>query len=118
MNIRWLWLDYVPKGITLTEEQRFLVRTSVWKNWRQYTVLAIVPVAISTFFLDVPAFTIVLALYGCFVAGGWVFARPTVFRALREAFVNVCPKCGYDLRGQSEERCPECGWDAGDEGAS
>lgn len=118
MNIRWLWLDYVPKGITLTKDQRFLVRTSVWGKWREFLVLGYVLGMISTLFVDVPVFTILLALYGCYVAFGWVFARPTVFRALREAFVNVCPKCGYDLRGQSEDRCPECGWDAGDEGAS
>ncbi len=115
MNIRWLWLNYVPKGITLTKEQRSLVKTSVWKKAHQYIGLAFVPVAISTFFVDWPGFTILLSLYGCFVAIGWVFARPTVFRAIRESGVNVCPKCGYDLRGQREQRwCPECGWDAGD----
>ena len=49
------------------------------------------------------------------VTAGWVFARPEVFRALREVGVKVCPKCGYDLRGQSGDSCPECGWTASDD---
>lgn len=23
---------------------------------------------------------------------------------------NICPKCGYDLRGCTQPGCPECGW--------
>ena len=37
---------------------------------------------------------------------------PYVCRALREFGYDVCPDCGYLLRGLSDDinRCPECGW--------
>jgi uncharacterized paraquat-inducible protein A len=28
---------------------------------------------------------------------------------IRRARTDVCPQCGYDLRGLFESRCPECG---------
>ncbi len=40
-------------------------------------------------------------------------ARRAITRALRERLIAegtiVCRRCGYDLRGQIEQRCPECG---------
>ena len=27
-----------------------------------------------------------------------------------EKVAPVCPRCGYDLRGLSDQRCPECGY--------
>ena len=50
----------------------------------------------------------------CFVIGGAVFQRyrfaPLVYAALRHHGHDVCPKCGYWLKGlQDETRCPECG---------
>jgi hypothetical protein len=37
---------------------------------------------------------------------------PFICRALRERGHDVCPDCGYLLRGLGKEivRCPECGW--------
>ncbi len=131
MNIRWLWFDYVPKGITLTKEQRRLVKKRTGKQAQRFLTLAIVPMFVGTFAIQwfdarylkwaypyLSGLATGVVIFASYAAIGWVFARPTVFRALREAFVNVCPKCGYDLRGQSEDRCPECGWDAGDEASS
>jgi rubrerythrin len=36
---------------------------------------------------------------------------PTMYRTIREFGHEVCPKCGYWLRGLGEEidHCPECG---------
>jgi hypothetical protein len=38
---------------------------------------------------------------------------------IRPARKGVCPKCGYDLRGQvpGAARCPECGWERASEHA-
>ncbi len=40
-------------------------------------------------------------------------ARIAIIRVLRERLIAegtiVCRRCGYDLRGQIEQRCPECG---------
>ena len=35
--------------------------------------------------------------------------RRKVREAMRELGYNICPGCGYDLRGDSSG-CPECGW--------
>ena len=46
------------------------------------------------------------------VGGVWLYSASTR-RRLREELnrrgIAVCMKCGYDLRGQVEQRCPECG---------
>ncbi len=130
MNIRWLWLNYVPDGISLTKEQRRFVTKRAEEVVLRKIILLVcgMVVGMSTvFWLDSRHFafhggTRLLLLFlvnvVCVYAIGWFFARPAVFRAIREARVNVCPKCGYDLRGQSEDRCSECGWEAGDEVAT
>jgi len=57
----------------------------------------------------------VFLLVVCFAGGGAVLQRcrfgPCVFRATRNAGYDVCPTCGYWLRGLREEitSCPECG---------
>jgi hypothetical protein len=41
-------------------------------------------------------------------AASYVCLRRAYHRRLREQR-NLCPACGYDLRGAEHERCPECG---------
>jgi len=60
-----------------------------------------------------------LAAFVFAVATGWSVSAfharstigPLVFESLREFGYDVCPECGYWLRGLHEtiERCPECG---------
>lgn len=40
----------------------------------------------------------------------WIW-RPQTLRALASMGYEVCPRCGYWLRGlpEGEDRCPECG---------
>ena len=49
-----------------------------------------------------------------FFAGSWQFVfRSAIQKEIRIEMiargVPVCMGCGYDLRGQVEQRCPECG---------
>lgn len=53
-------------------------------------------------------------LAGGSVAGIWQFVlRSAIEQEIRVEMVArgipVCMGCGYDLRGQVEQRCPECG---------
>ena len=124
MNIRWLWLDYVPNGVILSKEQRRLVSRRTWEQVRRPLplLLAMLLGGLMLVVLPFNAHIVVTGLLGalvplsCFAIVGWVFARPAVFRAVREAGVSICANCGYDLRGQVERRCPECRWEPGDEG--
>lgn len=54
-----------------------------------------------------------LALGAVLGFGGMLPLRRAIHRVLRnylcERGVPVCLRCGYDLRGQREQRCPECG---------
>lgn len=47
-------------------------------------------------------------LAGWFVVSGYRFEYKRWANA-----ANVCPKCGYSLRGQLAAGCPECGWNRG-----
>jgi predicted RNA-binding Zn-ribbon protein involved in translation (DUF1610 family) len=54
----------------------------------------------------------------CILVFAWYFwrlGRRAVWRRLQSDGPR-CPKCGYDLQGQSELRCPECGerWTLGE----
>ena len=126
MNIRWLWFDYVPEGIELTKEQRRWVRERTWSEvGRRWFVMLFIAVVVGTAifllnrsFAPESLFVAPPTILITFEISSWLFARPAVFRAIREAGVNVCPKCGYDLRGQSGDGCSECGWDTGDEALS
>ncbi len=128
MNIRWLWFDYVPEDISLTKAQRRRVNRRTWSAVRRKWFIVLIGGLLCTllatllFLYSTPRslhylslFPLVLVIELGLVTAGWVFARPEVFRALREVGVKVCPKCGYDLRGQSGDSCPECGWTASDD---
>ena len=49
-----------------------------------------------------------------FVGVALIIALPFILRRYR-LFMPFrvrgrCPKCAYDLRGDTDEGCPECGW--------
>ena len=57
-----------------------------------------------------PGFAINTILYAGFV---WLLCMiPGALRRRRRIKRGLCPKCGYDLRGQpaDQQPCPECGW--------
>jgi len=56
---------------------------------------------------------VVGGLIGGFAGSAFYFFRRRIARSLRQQLrdrgVVLCIQCGYDLRGQTENRCPECG---------
>jgi hypothetical protein len=42
------------------------------------------------------------------VPTAWLFRRDWKRGRIERA--HLCPKCGYNLRGQLADGCPECGW--------
>lgn len=49
--------------------------------------------------------TLVFATYPACLIGSNVRLR---WRHMKHGAMNLCPSCGYDLRGLQHERCPEC----------
>ena len=52
------------------------------------------------------------AFWGLVFGGGWLTSR-SVWRRARGALAirrGRCPRCRYDLGGETEAGCPECGW--------
>jgi len=150
VNIRWLWRDYIPPGLALSELERGRVhrrarelRPTTWRHAanrnerriynRHYAPVGIVLGLWGLYAMysqivlhqHLSAF-VLLGIQPILFAGMWIslcIARgkthaPYVCRALRELGHDVCPECGYLLKGLSTDaedartiRCPECGWD-------
>jgi len=55
-----------------------------------------------------PGFVIDTLFYGAIWFG--VFFGFTSAKRFIRVRRGRCPRCGYDLRGQSAQGCPECGW--------
>jgi ssDNA-binding Zn-finger/Zn-ribbon topoisomerase 1 len=138
MNLRWLLLDYIDPQLGLSRAQRYRVMSmahpmsilkkprvryhSVWFNIAGIfapTILSFGPI-ILWLYLGTPGGILWASLLLPLTVGmGWVVTawigrytwRPNVAAALREIGYDVCPRCGYWLRGLDETcaRCPECG---------
>jgi hypothetical protein len=123
MNIRWLWYDYVDPALPLTLEQRLeiSVRSKRMCSGREAVCMgaAVLTIILAWYWAGTPTSGSVWLDVALFVASLWVFSlvvvaytrRPVVWQSLREFGYDVCPSCGYWLRGLDEkvERCPECG---------
>jgi ssDNA-binding Zn-finger/Zn-ribbon topoisomerase 1 len=139
MNLRWLTFDYVDPELPLSIEQRQRVR--VRGLFGQYDskrallskpanlIVALVPafgmiLGMGVFFLFFRGSSLfswlgVAVAVGVQVAVTWFLLailgkytwRPIVAAELRTFGYDVCPKCGYWLRGLGEDvrQCPECG---------
>ena len=136
----WIWPTYIYRDLPLTAQQRKAIHRDAWTLWWankwNITLYLTLPAfyLLTVFFASDVAgrlatavgaggFTHKLLRAGapfallvlCFVAGGAVLQRfrfaPCVYRATRRHGHDVCPKCGYWLKGLSEDtqRCPECG---------
>ena len=125
MNLRWLIFDYVPPDIKLTSQQRRELRHKakdayVPISWKAELLgfLISLPLIVGWIILLLAMATPLL--FPVMVAGIWViltglrwlFGRRATYAALGQMGYDVCLKCGYWLKGLSDEvkRCPECGW--------
>ena len=138
MNWRWLYFDYADPDLPLTLWERIKVAwrpIPLWKlphsarRGRIISLLAMLPVGVAAFlstrllipWTDSNLFGLLLILllllwslgswiWGCLVVG--VFGRSEYLHRLRLEGFDVCLKCGYWLKGLSEDvkQCPECGW--------
>ena len=138
----WIRPEYISRDFSLTKEEQAAIYRDAWKLWwsnRWNIVLYLVLVAfylIAVFFAcdvggGVATFlgvggvayklfraggpVVLLAI--CFFGGGAFLHRirfsPCVYLAMRRHGYDVCPQCGYWLRGLDDEVscCPECGSD-------
>ncbi|MHC4767432.1 MAG: hypothetical protein ACYTEI_01815 [Planctomycetota bacterium] len=134
-----LWPSYMDPHLSLTRQQRKEVHREAWRRWAankwNLVLYLLLPVAyLLGLGVTRDAAGTVAWLLGaggllvgmsralgmllwavlCFVVGGAVIQRyrfaPLVYAALRRHGYDVCPKCGYWLKGLKDEtRCPECG---------
>ena len=136
----WIWPTFINRDLPLSSIERRAIHRDAWKLWwsnkRNVALYLALPAA---YLLAVPFASDVggrlaaqlgasgvllrliragapLSLFlACFVLGGMVLQRirfaPCVYRATRQHGHDVCPRCGYWLRGLPEDitRCPECG---------
>lgn len=130
MNLRWLILNHVPDPIRLTSqehrEMRSRLRHQVPLSMRdEFAGFAIgFPFVVLWFVLyhwtlrslsGISQIISVITLWG----GVWlilsaishIFNCRRTYAALRQMGYDLCPLCGYWLRGLGEnvKQCPECG---------
>jgi ssDNA-binding Zn-finger/Zn-ribbon topoisomerase 1 len=133
------WPTYINRHLLLTRRERREIHREAWTGWAKnrwnivlYLFLPMAYLVGLTTARDAAGMigawfgasglsfkivrTLGLLLYAalCFFVGGAIFQRyrfaPLVYRALRRHGYDVCPKCGYWLKGlEAETRCPECG---------
>lgn len=132
MNFRWLWLNRIPTGFTLTKAERRAVRrlARVLRQERpeyrvsraQRTTRTLVFAGVlGGLFLSAPLGSapteeFLKGLIGvALLAGLFLLSRlhqaPFTHRALCMLGHDTCIDCGYVLKGlgQNAEHCPECG---------
>ena len=126
MNCRWLIFDYIDPEIGLTPQQRREVNRMAMSRYygvqpsQSQRIMLLVPViGLGILQLFRPPMWLLLSLVGACVVVAFVITAiswrrryaPVTWMALREFGVDVCPHCGYWLRGLSDDatHCPECG---------
>ena len=136
----WVWPDHIHRDLPLTRLQRKAIHRMAWKLWCKNRWNIVLYLTLPAFYLLIVFFASDLggrfatgmgltgfihklvraaapvALFVmCFAGGGALLRRsrfaPCVFRATRQIGYDVCPRCGYWLRGLNDETgsCPECG---------
>ena len=136
MNWRWLMFDYADPDLPLTLWGRIKVAwrpIPIWKlpqsmrRGRLLFLLAVVPVLVAPVLLLTLLVSwtdsnhgLLLLLLFLWLPGSWIWCclvsgvvgRSEYIHRLRLEGFDVCLKCGYWLKGLSEDvkQCPECGW--------
>lgn len=136
----WIWPEYIHRDLLLTRQERKTIHRDAWRLWWASKWNIVLYLTLPAFYLTTVLFASdvggrVARLIGarglihwlfragapvalfviCFVLGGAILQRfrfaPCVYRATCNHGHDVCPKCGYWLRGLPEDikRCPECG---------
>jgi len=136
----WIWPEYIHRDLPLTKQQRKAVHRDAWRLWSANRWNIVLYVTLPAFYLltvffasdvggwiatSIGAPGLIHKLFRagapfalfvvCFVVGGAVLQRcrfaPCVYRATRRHGYDVCPNCGYWLKGlgESTDSCPECG---------
>ncbi len=134
--------QYINRDLPLTKQERKAIHRAAWHLWRKdkrnfalYLALPAVYLSTVSSVRDLAGwFATLFEVTGlahklcraaapvalfllCFFIGGAILQRfrfaPCVYQAMRRRGHDVCPRCGYWLKGLSEdvERCPECGAD-------
>jgi hypothetical protein len=135
---RWFVYDFIPAGVEITRAERESIRRAVKGRdrnlWRSAglrrslvamvlslgVLLAIVMATLWTGRFGwsptnhLPLIAFAAALFAGYVARLTIYApirARNTFDVLRQRGFEVCPECGYFLRGldPSVQRCPECG---------
>jgi hypothetical protein len=132
MNVRWLWLDFIPSWLKLSPEERHVVRRkarqkadlSAPRAMGQFAIAIVlaVPWCLVSFWLKdvalqlgLPAITFLpVTLAGLWIIGILAFGpivAHAAYEELRERGHDICVHCGYWLRHtkRDAEECPECG---------
>jgi len=138
--MNWIWPDYIHRDLPLTKQQRKAIHRDAWKLWwASPWNLALHLTTCFVFFLVVlnaadlggwaasamgiggplhrvcRAASLLLVMLGAAIFVRAVLARfrfaPCVHQATRKNGYDVCARCGYWLRGLSDDtrHCPECG---------
>ncbi len=136
----WIWPEYINRELSLTRQERKAIHRDAWKLWLANKWNVVLYLALPAFYLLTVSFAsgvsgrvatfigvggLIHKLFRagapfalfviCFFVGGAVLQRsrfaPCIHRATRQHGHDVCPKCGYWLKGLGAEihRCPECG---------
>ena len=136
----WIWPHYINPDLALSGRERRAIHRHAWMLWwadKRNVVIYLALPAGYLFCLTVAsdiggrlatflglgelahrlmrAASPFLLFIACFVLGGALLQRyrfaPCVYRALRLHGYDVCPRCGYWLKGLADDtdRCPECG---------
>ena len=138
--MNWVWPEYINRDLPLTKQERKEIHRDAWRlwwanKWNMALYMTLPAFYLLTVFFASDAGGRVATLIGaggwmhrlfragapvalfviCFVVGGAILQRsrfaPCVYRATRQRGYDICAKCGYWLRGLSDDikRCPECG---------
>jgi len=129
----FIYKDYIDSAIPLNKKERRRVRYNAWKRWMKRPTNVILygigvstvvlsyllhPIALDVLFghrhwsLVLTAYFVYLALLLTLFAilQRYRFA-PCIYAELRSMHFDVCPRCGYWLKGLDNTitKCPECG---------